>query len=661
MISNQTKTITFSVLLITVVAFLLRVYRLDFFSLRGDEAFTVLFVQRTWEGLWRGIRLIEPNPPLMYLLLRVWVVLAGASEFAMRYFSAFFGVLCVPLLFRLARVIASPGEAKQSSNERGYRFVADAPRNDTGQWLALFAAALIAINPYQIWHSQDVRNYTLWPALSLASLIFFWRWWNAEGQQITDNRQQKSNFYSLRFTYLALYVLFALASLYTHYYDAFILAAVNIFVFAFALGAQQWKTLARWIGAQVVLVLAYAPWVLFGTNRITTYGEASAESGVSLLDQFARTIATFTLSDTIRENLHAIIWIPLALALIAIIFYLARENRAQAMFLFLYIAVPTVMLYLISIGRPLFNERYLNGIAPAYYLAFAAGLAAFWPPRAYWHIPTFYLAILFFALASAYALANYWYDPSFAKAPDWRGLSRQINSNLREGDIVIQNFNEVSVQYYRRGNTPVITLPRDYWFRSEDEKTLQQVNKDYRRIWFIPAQPDWWDPDQDVERLLSRFDDRMQDTRVSVFHLQLYATPREFESRMTTVNAKIGAATLAGYRVQKNENKLRLVLYWRATQKSEKSLHVFVHLADASDRVIAQDDSVPVEGTYPTTEWQAGPLIVDTHEVKTEALGAFTLLVGMYDLVTNVRAPAFDVSGARLPDDRVMLTQITLP
>jgi len=26
---------------------------LDFVSLRGDEAFTVIFVQRTWEGLWK--------------------------------------------------------------------------------------------------------------------------------------------------------------------------------------------------------------------------------------------------------------------------------------------------------------------------------------------------------------------------------------------------------------------------------------------------------------------------------------------------------------------------------------------------------------------------------------------------------------------------------
>ena len=96
------------VLGLTLVAFLLRVYRLDFVSLRGDEAFTVVFVQRTWDGLWKGIRFIEPNPPLMYLALRAWVAVAGASEFVTRYFSAFFGVLCVPLLYRLAREMFPP-------------------------------------------------------------------------------------------------------------------------------------------------------------------------------------------------------------------------------------------------------------------------------------------------------------------------------------------------------------------------------------------------------------------------------------------------------------------------------------------------------------------------------------------------------------------------
>jgi 4-amino-4-deoxy-L-arabinose transferase-like glycosyltransferase len=58
--------------------------------------------------MWNEIRTVEPNPPLMYLLLRGWIALAGAGEFATRYFSVFWGVLCVPLAYRLAASLLSP-------------------------------------------------------------------------------------------------------------------------------------------------------------------------------------------------------------------------------------------------------------------------------------------------------------------------------------------------------------------------------------------------------------------------------------------------------------------------------------------------------------------------------------------------------------------------
>lgn len=643
-----------AVLVITLVAFALRVYRLDFVSLRGDEAFTVIFVQRAWEGLWKGIRLIEPNPPLMYLALRVWVALAGASEFATRYFATFFGVLCVPLLYRLAREMFSG---------KGTRAV------------ALLATALLAINPYQIWHSQDVRNYTLWPALSLVSLIFFWRWITGEGRREGGEIPQPRSLSST----LAFYVLATTASLYTHYYDTFILLAESIFAVVFAFWKRQWKTLARWIGAQAVLALAYLPWAFLFTNRVTTYGEASAEQSVSLLDVFSRTLATFILSDTVPEIFKTLLWLPLTLALCAILIYLARRERTQAAFLFLYIAVPTLALYVISIGRPLFLERYLNGIAPAYYLAFAVGLAAVWQWRSTWRVPVFVVAILIAASTSAYALSNYYFDPAYAKAPDWRALGQFIVAQQQPGDIVVQNFTDDSISYYRnrlsRKNTPptqpgcdnqegylpVVTLPKDYWAKTADEKALQELNATCRRIWFIPAAPDFWDPAQFVEKYLSRYDDREIDARISTFRLQLYLTPRAFEPKIMPVNARVGNATLVGYRVQRTR-PLHVVLYWRAAQKIEKDFTVFVHLADADDHVIAQQDNAPVGSTYPTSQWQPGELIVDAHDLQVDtAPGAYALIVGMYDPATLARAPVSDANGVRLPDGRVPLTQVTIP
>jgi uncharacterized membrane protein len=649
-------------LALMLVALALRVYRLDFFSLRGDESFTVIFVQRTWEGLWRGISTIEPNPPLMYLALRVWIALAGASEFVTRYFSLWFGVLCVPLIYRLAKemfgsssILSGATYSVAESKERGQqtpratwgllRFA----RNDT---IGIIAATLMTINPYQIWHSQDVRNYTMWPALSLLALIFFWRWWKHEQPPIDQRRTTKD---------LIFYVVATLASLYTHYYDVFILAALNLFVFAFTILERRWQTLARWIGAQVVLVLLYAPWILFGTNRITTYGEASAEKSVSLLDVFSRTLAAIIVSETMPAGFRAVVWIPLAFIVAAILFYLAKRHRAPAAFLLLCLVVPTLALYLVSIGRPLFLERYLNGIAPVYYLVFAVGVAGLMQIRlSTMRALALATVALFFVGTSAYATWNANLDPAYAKAPQWRELAQTILSHLQPGDIVVQNFTEMSPFYYLHKDVTVLTLPKDYWFRSSDEQVLRQLNTDNRRIWFVPALPDWWDPDQAVEKYLARTTDRILDTRIDTLRLQLYLTPREFQPKMISTHARIGNATLIGYRVE-GDRQLHVALLWRADQRIEKDYTVFVHLADANQRVVAQRDRAPAFGLYPTTLWQPGESIIDAYDLSVDAPGKSTLIVGMYDPATLARVPAFDANGNRLPEDRIVLTQITIP
>jgi 4-amino-4-deoxy-L-arabinose transferase-like glycosyltransferase len=650
-------TIPWLVFLFTFVAFFLRLYRIDIVSLRGDEAFTVNFVQRTWEGLWKGISTIEPNPPLAYLPLRAWIAVFDDGEFETRFFSLIFGVLCVPLLYRLAREMFG-----------GQR----------GRIIGAIAAALIAINPYQIWHSQDVRNYTMWPALSLLGLVFFWRWWKIE-LEFRDRVSVKSKTLALTLT---LYILATLASLYTHYYDVFILAALNAFVFLLACIGKRWKTLARWIGAQIVLVICYAPWVLFGTDRITNYGEASAETGTSLNDIFSRTIAAFATGDTVPEIVKTFVWLPLTLVLVLVLIYLARQNRRIAIFFVFWISVPVLAIYIVSIGRPLFLERYLNGIAPAFYLAFAVGINAFRNTQyAIRNVSLGAIAIIIVGI-SDYSLANYYFDPAYAKAPNWRDLVKYIVDHRQPGDIVVQNFTDDSISYYRQrlmppmpagqqpgcinsiGYLPVITLPKSYWANAEDEAQTKRVNAECQRIWFIPAIPDWWDQSRFVENYLRRYADRELYRDYPPMSVELYLTPQTFQPKIIPVNARIGNAILVGYRLSpasvSTNSILHVSLYWRAAQKIDKDLTVFVHLADANDQLIAQQDSTPVYGTNPTSQWQPNELVIDGYDLKVNGVpGKYTLIIGMYDS-TVTRAPAFDANGNRLSNDRVLLTSITI-
>lgn len=104
--------------------------------------------------------------------------------------------------------------------------------------------------------------------------------------------------------------------------------------------------------------------------------------------------------------------------------------------------------------------------------------------------------------------------------------------------------------------------------------------------------------------------------------------------------------TLVGYSVQGNmsdrNQPFTLKLVWKAKQPSSVSYTVFAQLITDDGRVLAQSDSLPANGARPTTGWRAGEYIVDEHMVNFHAdatAGTASLIVGLYDSVTNQRVP----------------------
>ncbi len=108
---------------------------------------------------------------------------------------------------------------------------------------------------------------------------------------------------------------------------------------------------------------------------------------------------------------------------------------------------------------------------------------------------------------------------------------------------------------------------------------------------------------------------------------------------------------------------LHLTLYWQALAEMETSYTVFVHLLDAQNRTWGQKDNPPVQGTYPTTSWLPGEVVVDEYEIVVDAeapAGEYQIEVGMYDLETMLRLPAFDEQGNPLPGDRILLGEVQM-
>ena len=129
-----------------------------------------------------------------------------------------------------------------------------------------------------------------------------------------------------------------------------------------------------------------------------------------------------------------------------------------------------------------------------------------------------------------------------------------------------------------------------------------------------------------------------------------------------TPEVELRGADVAWLPDQGAHGMLRVTLYWRALRPMQVPYTVFVHLLDGQGELHGQWDSEPLSGVYPTDVWPVegvdGRRIVrDVYLVPADGPlppGA-QLAIGMYDVATRTRLPAYDAAGARLPDDRMIL------
>lgn len=289
------------------------------------------------------------NGPLYFLLMRPWFALAGTSEFALRYSSVLFGLLSIPLIWWVARRLI-PGR-------RGL-VLANAP---------LVAAFLLALNPYQLWYSQEGKMYALVVALTLASS---WAW--LEAMRVGSGRRW------------LLYLVVTSICIYTHLLSALILP-VHLLWFALAhpLHRRRWK---GYLLALSGFVLPYLPLIWWQWHYLTTLDYQTGYSFTPFAD-----VARVLLLDHAGAALsqRSIFWIvPVVFLVLGGLLVGASEGKgtpadgvllpvAPALrvgMLAVWLVGPVLLLHGVSTVKPLFVDRYLIWIGPAFLLLLALGL-----------------------------------------------------------------------------------------------------------------------------------------------------------------------------------------------------------------------------------------------------------------------------------------------
>lgn len=637
--TNQTNLRRGTLLLIVILAFGLRLYRLGAESLWYDETVSLLLAGKSLPALVAHTA-GDIHPPGYYLLLHLWIRLAGRSEFSAAFLSLFFGLLLVPLTYRLAVRIWDEG---------------------TGQLSAL----LVAISPYHIWYSQEVRMYTVAAVLGLGVLM-------AVLSLLSTGSPFRARLPSLpgsRWIRPAsgwiLYVVCGALGLWVLYYFAFLLLAVNLMAgLWWALRRRQMSAGGRWLGgwalAQTGVLLLYAPWLPIAWRQATDPPVPPWREFTNLGALLVESWSALSLGQSASPNrVWPVLLLFLALFLVGLFYRPGHQSdrRSVPWLLAGSLLLPILLIYLASWITPLYHVRYVFPYSAPFYLLVGAGLASLprcvhtgrWRRAGQWGRGVSLAVLLFFSGAS---LCRYHTDPHLA-SDDHRSAVRFLEDRWRPGDAILINAGYVypALLTYWHGD-PIAWRGR---LGSEYDPTLRQGLVIFQ-TGSVDGDPSlgWGDPDSDfyaisqadtaeaLTRLFADFD------RVWVY--RLYDTVTDptglirrwldkhgilFEDQVFTGEGQLrvqgfltGRDPLAGpwqpagatlrdgslelvassslpSAVEVGKN-LDLPLVWQVASAPDEGAILFAGLFDEAGERWAQTDERPLGTLYPPDRWPQG-------------------------------------------------------
>jgi 4-amino-4-deoxy-L-arabinose transferase-like glycosyltransferase len=584
-----------AVLAVLLLATALRFHRLDAQSFWNDEGNTARLVERPLPLILEGAA-GDIHPPGYYLLLRAWRAVTGETEFALRAFSAFCGVLTVAVTATI-----------------GWRA--------GGGATALGAAGFVALHPLGVYYSQEARMYAL---LGLVAAVVLW---GVGGRKRWGGRE------ALRVVLLGGAIG---AGLYTQYAFVFVLLGLNL-AFGLHWVTQRPRSVRRllaWIAAHALGGALFLPWapIALGASGWRPpdldAGHAVAAMarallvGITLPEGAEFRVALFAaglllllaLFGEARSRLTA--WCAAAVALTPPALIAALGIYRPAYLKFLVASVPGLA---VCLALPLASGRRDRRLSPPALLLGGALLAALVP-------------------AQATALHHLYTDPAYAR-DDYRGLAAAIAAAARPGDAVLLSApNQWEVfTYYYRGPHPVHPAP--YRPTAQEARAwVQEVVAAHERLFVLFWGDAESDPERRIEPLLAQHAYKAGETWVGAVRRAVYGTGPLPDRPATSVDVRLGEhIRLAGYSVPRRAypagDVVPLTLFWRAAGRPTERFKVFVHLLDAEGALVAQHDAEPGAGFAPTSGWAPGEQVVDRHGVLLPGdlpAGTYTLVAGMY-------------------------------
>ena len=638
---------------ITLFAFLLRAYRLDFQSYWIDEAWSVFFANLSSNEMWHRLTTTEPHPPFYHISTLLWARVVGDSEYALRFFSLFFGVLAVPFTYRLGKTL---GDAR----------------------LGLIAALLMAVAPFQIWHSQEVRMYSVLTAAAAMSMWGFVAW--------VQHRGRKN---------WLIYVAGTIFIVMTHYLGLLLIGIQGLFLL---LTWQKNRNIYLRFGATLGLILILIlPWLIFSGNWISGYLNWVEQP--TLADSYVRSALAYSLNKLVPHEQA----IPLTLIFVATfllgLFYAARRHWGKwtgwemLAFLIAFTIVPNLVAWLYGeIRTTIFLERYLILVQVGYLLTIAIGILAVvdglpqliakithqpYHGATVWSRLAAAVLLLTLIGINGWVMYQHYHNPVYAK-PDWRAVAQTVENFEQPGDAILLTGDggEQAFNYYYNGDLPVYTsfnIPLHQPVpRPEGDEALQilsGITSQHERLWYTPygmyldplleswlaenTHPAW-------QSWLGRKRLALYDTQPAVGRTEMLNAhfPDSAGQGPTLISATLpDKATPAG-------DSLPLTLTWQTDSALPFDAQLSLRLLNPRGDIFTQSDWPPLTATRPTSTWPVNKPVTDQRSLWLPPdlpPGDYGLQLVIYDPATGSLGNPVTIPGIAVAPAQIIPPPEALP
>jgi len=394
-----TKVMLYIILIFTLVLRLVTINQ----SLWLDEAIGALAVRNmSYSDLITGFLTVDNHPPLYYFLLKFWTGIFGYSEISLRMPSVLFGVGTVFFIYLIGNRIF---DSKKSG---------------------LIAAVLLSSSQLHIYYSQEARMYSMVAFFAVLAVYSFLHLF-----------EDRSNF-----KYWLLFSSSITVMVFTDYMPVFLLPAFFIYAI-FQKHKKNWWY--KFMLSFVPIILAGIIWFpIFqkqsagGLWLMQTLPEWKNLAGGANLKQLLLVWMKFTLGriSFTDKTLYYLITVIASIPN-AILFANAMKSYKKNKLLLLWLLIPILLSFLISVFFPAFIYFRLLFVLPAFYLIAAISVGNMKSGRI--------LAGMLIAINLVSCVI--YYTDDFQKREMWREAVTYVENRIADNEIVIFSYPEPFAPY----------------------------------------------------------------------------------------------------------------------------------------------------------------------------------------------------------------------